>query len=98
MRGRSVETAHCTCLAGLGESSSSHIGTLLFKLEAAVRQVLQKKPVLMLLAHGIKTLLKKVKPDKIDNITIYSQKAIYNSKKREPKTISFSGTNAKPKL
>ena len=52
----------------------------------------------MLLAHGIKTLLKKVKPDKIDNITIYSQKAIYNSKKREPKTISFSGTNAKPKL
>ena len=43
LRGRSVETAHCTCLAGLGESSSSHIGTLLFKLEAAVRTGFTKK-------------------------------------------------------
>ena len=28
---------------------------------------------------------------------MYSQKAIDNSKKSEPKTISLSGTNAKPK-
>ena len=38
-----------------------------------------------------------IKPDKIANIKICSQKAIDNSKKSEPKTISFSGTNAKPK-
>ena len=41
---------------------------------------------------------KKIKADKIANGKIYSQKAIDNSKKSEPKTISFSGTsNAKPK-
>ena len=32
----SVETVHCTCMAGFGESCS-HIGALLFKLEAAIR-------------------------------------------------------------
>ena len=37
----------------------------------------------------------KIKPDKFANIKIYSQKAIDNSKKSEPKAISFSGTNAK---
>ena len=31
-----IETAHCTCMAGLGESCS-HIGAILFKIEAAVR-------------------------------------------------------------
>ena len=31
-----IETAHCTCMAGLGESSS-HIGAILFKIEPAVR-------------------------------------------------------------
>ena len=39
----------------------------------------------------------KIKPDKFANIKIYSQKAIDNSKKSEPKAISFSGTNAKSK-
>ena len=42
-------------------------------------------------------LCEKVKPNKIANIKIYSQKAIDNSKKNEPKTISFQGTNAKLK-
>ena len=50
----------------------------------------------MLLAHGIKTA-KKIKPNKIANLKIYSQKAIDNSKNSEPKTISFSGTSARPK-
>ena len=36
LRGKSVETAHCTCMAGLGKLCS-HIGELLFKLEAVVR-------------------------------------------------------------
>ena len=41
--------------------------------------------------------MQKIKPEKNANIKIYSQKAIDNSKKSKPKTISFSGTNAKPK-
>ena len=40
--------------------------------------------------------VKKIKPDKIANIKLYSQKAINNSRKSEPKTISFSGTHTKP--
>lgn len=31
-----IESAHCTCMAGLGEVSS-HIGTILFFLESASR-------------------------------------------------------------
>ena len=42
LRGTSVETAHCTCMTGLGESCS-HNGALLFKLESAVRAVVTKK-------------------------------------------------------
>ena len=41
--------------------------------------------------------MKKIKPDKIAKIKIYSKKAIENSKKSEPKTTSFSGTSRKPK-
>ena len=43
------------------------------------------------------TFCGKIKSDKIANIKIYSQKAIDNSKKSQPKTISFSRANAKPK-
>ena len=41
--------------------------------------------------------MKKIKPDNIAKIKIYSEKAIENSKKSESKRISFSGTNGKPK-
>ena len=40
---------------------------------------------------------KKIKQDKIANTKIYSQKAIGNSQKSEPKIISFLETNAKPR-
>ena len=42
LRRTSVETAHFTCMAGLGESCS-HIVALLFKLEAAARAGFTKK-------------------------------------------------------
>ena len=48
----------------------------------------------MLLALGIKTLLKNVNPKNIYDIKIYSQKAIDNSKKSEPKTVSFLKAHA----
>ena len=37
-----IETAHCTCMAGLGESCS-HIGVICFKIEGAVRAGYTKK-------------------------------------------------------
>ena len=37
-----IETAHCTCMAGLGKSCS-HIGAILFKIEAAVSAGYTKK-------------------------------------------------------
>ena len=42
LKGISVETAHCTCMARLGESCS-HIVVSLFKLEAAARAGFTKK-------------------------------------------------------
>ena len=36
LRGISVETTHCRCLAGLGESRS-HVWALIFKLESVAR-------------------------------------------------------------
>ena len=51
LRGTSVETAYSTCMTGLGESCP-YIGTLLFKLEAAVRAGFTKKAVPMLLMES----------------------------------------------
>ena len=95
LRGTSVETAHRPCIAGLGESCS-HIGALLFKLEATVRTGFTKTACTVVACAWNQDFVKKIKSDKIANIKIYSQKAIDNSKKREPKTV-FSGTNVKPK-
>lgn len=36
-----VETAHCTCMAGLGEACS-HIATTLFALESIVKTVVER--------------------------------------------------------
>ena len=94
LKGTSVKTAHCTCMAGLGESCS-HIGALLFKLEAAIRAGFTKKACTDVACTWNQDFVKKIKPDKIANIKLYSQKAINNSRKSEPKTISFSGTHTK---
>ena len=96
LRRVSVETVHCTCMAGLGELCS-RIGLLLFKLEAAVRASFTKKACTDV-AYTWNQDFAKIKPDKIPNIEIYSQKAIDNSITSEPKTRSFSGTNAKAVL
>ena len=95
LKGTSVETAHCTCMAGLGESCS-HIGALLFKLEAAIRAGFTKKACTDAACTWNQDFVKKIKPDKIAIIKLYSQKAINKSRKSEPKTISFSGTHTKP--
>ena len=77
LKGTSVEMAHCTCMAGLGESCS-HIGALLFKLKAAIRVALQRKLVLMLLAHGINTLC----PERVNQEQSHFQELIQTRKRK----------------
>ena len=89
-------TAHCRCLARFDESCS-HILALLFKLDAAIRAGFIKKACNSDVAYmWNQEFVKKIKPDKIANIKIHSQKAIDNSKSSEPKTISLSGIHTKP--
>ena len=71
--------------------------TLPFILEAAVRAGFMKKACTDVACTWNQDSVKKIKPDKIANIKKYPQKAMDNSKKSKPKTISFSGTNDKPK-
>ena len=50
-----IETAHCTCMTGLGEPCSN-IGAMLFKIEAAVRAGYSKKQAQMKLVNGLRIL------------------------------------------
>ena len=50
-----IETAHCTCMTGLGEPCSN-IGAMLFKIEAAVRAGYSKKHAQMKLVNGLRIL------------------------------------------
>ena len=60
----SVETAYCTCMAGLGELWS-HIGALLFKLEAAVRADITKKACTDVACTWNQDSVRKIKPEKL---------------------------------
>ena len=58
-----------------------HIGALLFKLEAAVRTgFTKKKGCIEIACLRNQDFVNKIKPGKIANIKIYSQKAIDNTK------------------
>ena len=72
LRGKSVNTAHCTCMAGLGESCP-HIGALLFKLKLAVSASFTKKACANVACTWNQDFKKKIKPVKIANIKTYSQ-------------------------
>ena len=72
LKGTSVQMAHCTCMAGLGEPCS-HIGALLLKLEAAIRAGFTKKACTDVACTWNQDFVKKIKPDKIANIKLYSQ-------------------------
>ena len=84
----SVMNAHCTCMAGL-EESCTHIGALLFKIEAAVRAgftssgMMTSKRMSLLQNYAIsicivQNLLKTLKEN---NQTIYSLVLQYNQHK-----------------
>lgn len=69
-----VIAAHCSCMAGLGESCS-HIGALLFKMEAAVRLGYTKKACTSEACKWNNDFVKKVKGEPISKIKFYTTKA-----------------------
>lgn len=70
-----VITAHCTCMAGLGESCS-HVAALLFKIEAAVRAGYTKKICTDEACKWNSDFVKKVKPVPIYKIKLYTDAAV----------------------
>ena len=63
--------------AGLGESCS-HIGAILFKIEAAVRAGYTKKTCTNNAWKWNQNFVKKIKPELIANINFYSSSAVEN--------------------
>ena len=64
-----IETAHCTCMAGLGESCS-HIGAILWRLQ------LHKKTCTDEVCKWNQDFVKKTKPELIAKINFCSSKAV----------------------
>ncbi len=73
--GATVAAAHCSCMAGLGESCS-HIGAPLFKVEAAVRAGLTKRACTDDACKWNVDLMKKIEPTEIAKINFYSKAAV----------------------
>ncbi|XP_033740302.1 uncharacterized protein LOC117327441 [Pecten maximus] len=73
-RNRPVITAHCDCMAGLGETCS-HIGALLFKMEAAVRFGYTRSTCTDESCLWNQCFTKDVQPAPISDIKFYKQAA-----------------------
>ena len=84
-----IETAHCTCMAGLGESCS-HIGAILWRLQ------LHKKTCTDEVCKWNQDFVKKTKPELIAKINFYSSKAVEKYKHKKQKTTVFPGTFVVP--
>nr|XP_055065240.1 uncharacterized protein LOC129447500 [Misgurnus anguillicaudatus] len=69
-----VVAAHCDCMAGLGETCS-HVGAVLFKVEASVRLGYNKVTCTDLACQWNKVCTKKVEPGLIKDIEFYSDTA-----------------------
>lgn len=78
----SVLNAHCTCMAGLGESCT-HIGAILFKIEAAVRTGYTRRACTEEACQWNDDFKDKVTFARISDIKFYTKKAVDN----------FKGTN-----
>ncbi|XP_041362106.1 uncharacterized protein LOC121378072 [Gigantopelta aegis] len=68
-----VLTAHCDCMAGLGESCS-HIGALLYKMEAAVRLGYTDSACTDVPCQWNQCFTKKVTPSPVARINFYTEK------------------------
>ena len=81
-----IIAAHCTCMAGLGESCS-HIGALLFKVEAAVRCGYTKLTCTEEACKWNNDFVKKITPVPIANVDFYSDEAVKNFKANPKKAV-----------
>ena len=90
----SVMNAHCTCMAGLGESCT-HIGALLFKIEAAVRAGFTRRACTDEACLWNDDFKENVTPAELCNINLYSAKSIENFKGKQSNN-SFPGTAIQP--
>nr|XP_047137738.1 uncharacterized protein LOC124814271 [Hydra vulgaris] len=70
----SVLTAHCNCMAGLGETCS-HVAAVLYKLEAAARLGIISQTPTDLPCQWNQNFTKKIEPSQISNIDFYSTEA-----------------------
>ncbi|XP_066924725.1 uncharacterized protein [Clytia hemisphaerica] len=70
----SVVYGHCKCMAGLDETCS-HVGAILYKMEAAVRIGFTKVTPTDLPQLWNQNFTKNIDGDKVANILIYSEKA-----------------------
>lgn len=77
-----ITAAHCSCMAGLGESCT-HIGALLFKIEAAVRSGYTRKSCTSEACKWNNDFVKKVKGKPISKIKFYNAKATAKVRKRK---------------
>ena len=75
----SVMNAHCTCMAGLGESCT-HIGALLFKIEAAVRAGFTRRACTDEACLWNDDFKENVTPGELCNINLYSATSIQHFK------------------
>lgn len=85
-----VTVAHCTCMAGLGESCS-HVAALLFKVEAFARLGLTKQACTDVACKWNDDFVKKVTPDPISKIKFYKDSCVQKAKqstKKRPKPYS----------
>ena len=85
--GNTVAAAHCTCMAGLGESCS-HVAALLFKIEAAVRAGFTRTACTEKACTWNCDFVRKVKAVPISQVQFYSDAAI--SKYRRDDSVSLS--------
>ena len=90
-----VINAHCTCMAGLGESCS-HIGALLFKIEAAVRIIYTRKTCTEEACQWNNDFREKVECAELSQIKFYQSSSVENFKKSTYTEWPFPGTGRQP--
>jgi hypothetical protein len=90
----SVMNAHCTCMAGLGESCT-HIGALLFKIEAAVRAGFTRRACTDEACLWNDDFKENVTPGELCNINFYSATSIQHFKDCTGNPSKFITTKGK---
>ena len=84
----SVINAHCTCMAGLGESCT-HIGALLFKIEAAVRGGFTTKACTEEACKWNDDFKENILPQELCKIQLYNKSAVESFNSTTKKQTSF---------